>query len=305
MNLTNCPVCDQKTAEFTFFEGKGNDRTSPIECEQCGRFSVSGEFSRTSLPIEYQQRHIVAGAIRELNERGIEPLIDTLEGLLTQVSVPKNPLEIMDRFLLLIAARSSRADELVRFKETDFALAYCHDQGEWTWVLRQMAELGYIEPWGGDYSFRIHPRGYQRLTELSSAQKRFDQAFVAMSFDKSLTPVFTHGFKPAIEQAGYDAFRIDKSEHNNRIDDQIIAEIRRSGLMVADFTGQRNGVYFEAGLALGLGIPVIWTCNVTDKDSLHFDTRQFNHILWTDADDLREQLENRIRATAPSPKANF
>ncbi len=30
--------------------------------------------------------------------------------------------------------------------------------------------------------------------------------------------------------------------------------------MIADFTGHRGGVYFEAGFAHGLGIPVIWTC---------------------------------------------
>ena len=65
-----------------------------------------------------------------------------------------------------------------------------------------------------------------------------------------------------IEDAGYEAVRIDEKEHTNKIDDEIIAEIRRSRFVVADFTqgkdGARGGVYYEAGFAHGLGIEVIF-----------------------------------------------
>ena len=56
----------------------------------------------------------------------------------------------------------------------------------------------------------------------------------------------------AISGAGYKPVRIDKHQHNNRIDDEIVAAIRQSRFVVADFTQQRGGVYFEAGLAMGL-----------------------------------------------------
>jgi hypothetical protein len=52
-------------------------------------------------------------------------------------------------------------------------------------------------------------------------------------------------------------------------------------------------VYFEAGLAQGLGIPVIWTCREGDMDHLHFDIRQYNCIAWT-ADRL-DEFCNRVR----------
>ena len=100
--------------------------------------------------------------------------------------------------------------------------------------------------------------------------------------------------------AGYTAMRIDRKEHINKIDDEIIAEIRRSRFLVADFSqgddGARGGVYFEAGFALGLGIPVIYTCRKSDIDKLHFDTRQYNHIVWETPEDLRTALKNRILA---------
>ena len=81
------------------------------------------------------------------------------------------------------------------------------------------------------------------------------------------------------------------------IDDRIIADIRRSKFLVADFTGQKHGVYFEAGLALGFGKPVIWLVRENEFDKLHFDTRQYNHIGWTEPQDLRARLFNRIEAT--------
>jgi nucleoside 2-deoxyribosyltransferase len=83
-----------------------------------------------------------------------------------------------------------------------------------------------------------------------------------------------------------------------------MAEIRRSGLIVADFTGNRGGVYFEAGFAMGLGLPVIWTVRQDDIDAVHFDTRQYNHITWSTPQELREKLYNRVMATIGGPRSN-
>ncbi len=90
--------------------------------------------------------------------------------------------------------------------------------------------------------------------------------------------------------------RIDNKEHTNKICDEIIAEIRRSRFVVAEFTGQRNGVYYEAGFAAGLGIPVICTCREDNIADLHFDIRQYNCIDWKTPEELFERLRNRILA---------
>jgi hypothetical protein len=37
-------------------------------------------------------------------------------------------------------------------------------------------------------------------------------------------------------------------------------------------------------------------CHDLDKDNLHFDTRQFNHIMYTDHEQARKQLTARIVA---------
>jgi hypothetical protein len=159
-------------------------------------------------------------------------------------------------------------------------------------------DLGYTRPPG-----LITVGGWQRIDELRSSIPKSRQAFVAMWFDPELSNAYESGFKPGIEDSDYyEAQRMDRKEHNEKIDDEIVAEIRRSGLVVADFTGHRGGTYYEAGFAQGLGIPVVWTCRKDHVSDLHFDTRQCSHIVWATPDDLRKRLDARIRATVlPRP----
>lgn len=158
-------------------------------------------------------------------------------------------------------------------------------------------ESKYLEFTGTGY--RLTLNGWKRIAEISDNQSVSTQAFVAMWFNDSLLDAWQDGIRPALIETGYDPFRVDKFEFNEKIDDRIIAEIRKSGLLIADFTGHRGGVYFEAGFAMGLGIPVVWTCRVDFIDKAHFDTRQYNHIVWTEPLELKEKLINRIEATLP------
>ena len=126
------------------------------------------------------------------------------------------------------------------------------------------------------------------------------QAFVAMWFSEEMDDAYWKGIGPAIEEAGYEPLRIDLKPDVKKIDDEIFAEIRRSRFLVADMTqgddGARGGVYFEAGLAEGLGLPVLYTCHKDWMKHIAFDTRQFFHIEWDTPDELRKQLATRIRA---------
>ncbi|MEX0645188.1 MAG: hypothetical protein WD076_07750 [Parvularculaceae bacterium] len=152
------------------------------------------------------------------------------------------------------------------------------------------------------FEYQITAEGYAHLAKLEARAVISEQAFVAMWFDDAMNEASRH-IERAIVDAGYRPLRIDRKDHNNKIDDEIIAEIRRSRFLVADFTqgknGARGGVYYEAGFAHGLNIPVIFTCRADLMEGLHFDTRQYNHIPWT-ADKFEEfakALSNRISAT--------
>ena len=137
-----------------------------------------------------------------------------------------------------------------------------------------------------------------QLTNVDSAQ-----AFVALWFNQEMNLTYDNGIVPALESTGFKPYRADREHYLGKIDDQIIAEIRRSRFLIADMThgddGARGSVYFEAGFALGLGIPVIYTCQEDMFKQLHFDTRQYPHIGWAkeELESFRKNLENRIRAT--------
>ena len=165
-----------------------------------------------------------------------------------------------------------------------------------------LKETGWLEGRGyleGGFLAKVTVLGHAKVAEQATNVDS-SQAFVAMWFDPSMTKPFEEGIRPAVEEAGYSSRRIDQKEHINKIDDEIIAEIRRSRFLVADFTqggdGARGGVYYEAGFAHALGIPVIFTCRHDSVKDLHFDTNHYNHLVWTDEDELREKLKNRILA---------
>ena len=152
------------------------------------------------------------------------------------------------------------------------AATECWGEDDLDWLLREVDALGLLREVSPETkTFVLTAGGVERLE--AAAQPSSKQGFVAMWFDASTSDAYDHGIKPGIEDAGYEARRIDEKEHNNKIDDEIIAEIRRSRFVVADFTcgtvpheGKevaipRGGVYYEAGFAQGLNVPLIWTCH--------------------------------------------
>lgn len=171
-------------------------------------------------------------------------------------------------------------------------------------VLQMIVSMGWMEiPRSalGALYFSLSARGWLKVEELVARLPSTAQAFVAMWFNPATDMAWRDGIEPAIADAGYRAIRIDRKEHNQKIDDEIVAEIRRSKFMVADFTCEpgnvRGGVYFEAGYAMALPMPVIWTSAKSSLNDIHFDTRQYNHILWEKPEQLYRALNLRIQAT--------
>lgn len=193
-------------------------------------------------------------------------------------------------FELLAWTASRKISEVITLGE------YCHEQ---EWVRHRTTERTGASR-NTLHELMLRPPGYARLADLDGVNSGSEQGFVAMWFDDSMAAAYSDGIEVAIREGGYRPLRIDRKEHIDKIDDQIVAEIRRSRFVVADFTSEpnkpRGGVYYEAGFAQGLNIPVIWTCRQDLIDQVHFDTRQFNHIVWETPEELREKLAVRISA---------
>lgn len=129
------------------------------------------------------------------------------------------------------------------------------------------------------------------------------RGFMAMWFDCSMEEAWQNGFKPAIRKAGYEPYRVNEDHYTGLVYDKIIASIRQSRFVVADLTCNnvcdqdraRGNVYYEAGFAEGLNIPVILTCRHDSLANIHFDLKPHVTIVWRDAADLQKQLTLRIQ----------
>ena len=184
-------------------------------------------------------------------------------------------------------------------------MGYCQNDAEYSLMISTLANEHLIELSSRDEAY-VTADGWERVRELRQQFPSIDQAFVAMSFSSKLDYIYDDGVKPAVEDADYHPFRIDREEHAELIDDLMIVEIDRSRFMVADVTEHNQGVYFEAGYAMGLGRPVIWTCKEGEfKGKVHFDIEHRNHIIWKDVDDLRKRLTLRVKAVIGPPRAEL
>ena len=184
--------------------------------------------------------------------------------------------------------------ESIRPEEVKYLLDYLQSRD---WIERTNRDAHGILP-----EYRVSIGGHARLAELEEITQESSKAFVAMWFHESTNDVWETAIQPGIENAGYEPDRIDRKEHLNKIDDEIIAGLRRARFVVADFThgddGARGGVYYEAGFAHGRNIPVIFTCRKDVFEKVHFDTRQYNHIVWEGEklNEFRSKLTQRICA---------
>jgi hypothetical protein len=180
----------------------------------------------------------------------------------------------------------------------DYSTLCCKNSEEAVFHLRTLEGQGLVSvQWLLDQETpcTLTSSGWQELERVEQSGVESSNAFIAMWFDPSLNAV-RESIRSAVAASGYIPIRIDEVEHVNRIDDEIIARIRQSKFLVADLTGQRNGVYFEAGFMLGLGRPVIWLCRESDLGNVHFDTRQYNMLVYDDVEQLKSKLQFRIEA---------
>jgi nucleoside 2-deoxyribosyltransferase len=234
--------------------------------------------------------------IREQNERGKQPELTDKGIEILQASIPDyKASEKQLKLLKAIERRSGAPGDKVKLNlDEDFPLAYAGSLGEFTFYVQALAKRDLVDITSD--SAKITPAGWDYLDKHASDLEEKTQGFVAMSFSDEMKSKWEEAIKPAIQQAGYTAYRVDEEPHSDNIIFKIMAEIKNSRFVVADVTEQRNGVYFEAGYALGLGMPVIWSVRKDDAANVHFDTAQYNQIRWDTPKELREGLFDYICA---------
>ena len=303
-NINICNFCSKTLSEY---HENHKDRTFLMECPACGIYRITGKAVDDMDSFKIPQKHLLlfSGYLRN-NSSFKNPMLIT-SGTCVKISeiiLPFDKMSVLEKvnnILKYIYGSTTEVLGKVHINVDDIHRFYLRTPNDLTTILEYLKARKLIR-WseqGGVFRCILTIEGWERYEQIKNETTNIDskQVFVAMSFDESLKDIYTETIQPAAKECGFDAIRVDSHEHNEKICDRIIAGINKSRFVIADFTQNKHGVYFETGYALGLGIPVIWACKEEEVDDLHFDTRQYNHIAWKDEEDFKEKLINRINAT--------
>lgn len=287
--------------------------TAEVTCPRCGEYETDTALTddnRKGLPVEIGLA--LSGLARTQTNAHGRLTVDSrnYEDLARSVRMPVDTASRTDSVLSEVAKRSHYpGSPTPQTAQTELAaLAYLPDDAFAAFV-RFLRDDGFLVIQNADslrLQLQLTAKGWARVDELQAHPRHSKRAFVAMWFTAKMDAVYEAGIEPALVDCGYEPpflvsdlrhqADIGKKDFKSKIDDRIMAGIRRARFVVVDVTGARPAVYFEAGFADGLGVEVIWCCEAAKKKDMCFDTRQFEHILWKDAEDLRKQLTAKIRA---------
>jgi hypothetical protein len=135
------------------------------------------------------------------------------------------------------------------------------------------------------------------LQQTVSVERLPIRAFVVMPFAAEFNDIYMLGIREVAEELGLVAERADEIHHNDSIPDVIRHRINRADVVIAETSTHNPNVYYEVGLAHGVGKPTILLCK--DAGAIPFDLAAINHIVYSSITDLRELLAQRLRSTLP------
>jgi hypothetical protein len=124
------------------------------------------------------------------------------------------------------------------------------------------------------------------------------QPFDSGKFDKRFEDIY----KPAIEAAGLEAYRVDKDPGVSVPIDAIESGIKSASICLADITADNPNVWYELGFAFASGRPVVMVCSEERTGKKYpFDIQHRTIIPYladapSDFDRLKEKLCARLKA---------
>jgi len=260
-----------------------------------------------------KNKHILKGLLLNdkfpfLNEKHI---FDNkiLEKIINEAEFPRTPKNKLDSLLLFIYENQSHEGAKVDFKKYGdwnyflYRMYFKNNEEYWFYLktLKELNLISFIDTTSKDgnsaIDIRLTYQGLDYIINIQESGENSKKCFIAMSFSKTASET-RDIIKKVIRETGYEPILIDEVHYDSSltINDAIIKFIKQSKFIIADFTEQKHGVYFETGFAIGLKRPVIYTCSSKDFKDTHFDTNHYPHIVYNDLTELENKLKDKILA---------
>ncbi|MCH7411111.1 hypothetical protein MM239_17030 [Belliella sp. DSM 111904] len=227
-----------------------------------------------------------------------------LDALITSSNIPITPLDKIDEILYYLKKHSDYLGEYFLFRENwNYSFKIMKKIGivndrEFTTLINEALGKNWIieeDENSADIRIALTLDGWERASNIGKISDS-DICFIAMSFDSEMFQVYNDWIEPAITESKFIPYIVTDQHPDSdvTINDAILAGIKKARFTIADFTHHKAGVYFEAGYALGRGQKVIYTCREDEIGTAHFDTRNYQHLVWKDGADLKKKLMDKI-----------
>ena len=307
-----CPICGLGARKFP-------DISRDIlkyHCVNCGLYRVNGFLVDTILnanPLDSLDSAKLSYAIRRiqtsLEEYGTDealPYLDEniIEDLIKSTELPKPPEQMKMMVRWIGDNQPSPGFMVVLHHINDRAQFGAIDKETVRFILTSLSEQGLVEDYssmGPESTVKLTALGWELYEKLEISSDTTREVFMAMGYGSDAADKAYHQFEDAVFDTGFKLWRLDERPEAGLIDARMIVAIQNAKFVIADLTNQNSGVYWEAGMAHGLGKKVIYTCCESDWEKIHFDTNHYTTVKWKE-DDLDEAVENlkaSIRATFP------
>jgi hypothetical protein len=290
------------------------------DCSRCGRFIVVGMMKNAygeALRNDATRRAVISHQLklRQRDGKYYQLNLEELSTLFMEDRLPTSH-EMMNNLIVWVG-NNQRTPQSFAI-ETGISIsgiigtAFVQDGSDTaglSWLLKELKGEGLFEVESGrpdgKIGFRLSMKGWNRYADLKHRSVHSNVAFMAMQFgDPELDHAFESCFVPAVRRTGFELRRVTDKQGAGNIDTQIEARIRTARFLIADLTHDNRGAYWEAGLAYGLYVPVIYTCEKGkfEREGTHFDTSHHVTIKWDRANlnAAENELVAKIRNTLPS-----
>jgi len=227
--MRQCPLCREQSANWP----EPTSRSLDVNCTNCGSFRITTTTFEALQGIDAIAFYL-GSWVYEQNWLGSAPLInrDTLEFIKTYPcpDTKKRAELYLGRAISLLdnklTGRIQIGDPRLRVASWSFF------RDDTAALANYLLQLGAFEHVDSSQEYRLVAKAHILYGEMAQRRAASSQAFVAMWFGPEMKEAYDSGFKVAIDGSGYNPLRVDRKEHERKIDDEIIAEIRRSAFVI-------------------------------------------------------------------------
>ena len=110
------------------------------------------------------------------------------------------------------------------------------------------------------------------------------------------TKIYEQIIKPAVTQAGYMPYRIDKDDSCESIPDKIVIALKECPMAICDLSNRNPNVMYELGLRRAYGKPVVQIQD--DKTEKIFDVGEISTVFYKSGRVYEDVLEARKKIKA-------